>query len=114
VNGSINLGASTQYDIPDLVRNSFGPLTGTVPHMVNLDGIYSVDLRKAGRLTFAANVRVRSGVPVSARADTANLQYRGQSLIYLLPRGAAGRIDPNYRVNMTVSYTYPLPRDLEI
>jgi hypothetical protein len=114
VNGSINLGASTQYDIPDLVRNSFGPLTGTVPHMLNLDGIYSIDLRKAGRLTFAANVRVRSGIPVSVRADTANLQYRGQSLIYLLPRGAGGRVEPNYRVNLTVSYTYPLPKDIEL
>jgi hypothetical protein len=114
VNGSINLGASTQYDIPDLVRNSFGPLSGTVPHMLNLDGIYSIDLRKAGRLTFSANVRVRSGLPISIRADTANLQYRGQSLIYLLPRGAGGRVDPNYRVNLSASYTYPLPKDLEL
>ncbi len=112
--GAINLGASTQYDIPDLVRNSFGPLRGTVPHMLNLDGIYSIDLRKAGRLTFAANVRFRSGVPVSVRADTANLQYRGQSLIYLLPRGAAGRVEPNYRLNLSVSYSYPLPKDLEL
>ena len=112
--GAINLGASTQYDIPDLVRNSFGPLRGTVPHMLNLDGIYSINLRKAGRLTFAANIRMRSGMPVSVRADTANLQYRGQSLIYLLPRGAAGRIEPNYRVNLAISYSYPLPRDLEL
>ncbi|PRP92369.1 hypothetical protein ENSA5_50000 [Enhygromyxa salina] len=114
VNGSVNLGASTQYDIPDLVRNGYGPLTGTVPHMLNLDGIYSIDLRKAGRITLAANVRVRSGVPISVRTDTAIAQYRGGYLVYLLPRGAGGRVAPNYRVNLSASYTYPLPKDLEL
>lgn len=113
-NGSINLGASTQYDIPELVRNSYGPLTGTVPHMLNLDGIYSIDLRKSGRITLATNVRVRSGVPVSVRTDAANPQYRGAYLNYLLPRGEAGRVQTNYRVNLTASYTYPLPKDLEL
>lgn len=45
--------------MPELVRNSFGPLTGTVPHMVNLDGIYSFDFRRAGRLTLAAKAALR-------------------------------------------------------
>ncbi|KIG15045.1 Oar protein [Enhygromyxa salina] len=114
VNGSINLGASTQYDTPELVRNSYGPLTGTVPHMLNLDGIYSFDLRRSGRLTLATNVRVRSGVPISVRTDSANAQYRGAYLTYLLPRGAGGRVETNYRVNLTASYTYPLKEDLEL
>ncbi|HVH99422.1 MAG TPA: TonB-dependent receptor [Enhygromyxa sp.] len=113
-NGSINLGASTQYDVPELVRNSYGPLTGTVPHMLNLDGIYSFDFRRAGRLTLAANVRYRSGVPISVRTDTAISQYRGNFLIYLLPRGAGGRVESNYRVNLTASYAYPLGNDLEL
>ncbi|MFO7566354.1 MAG: carboxypeptidase regulatory-like domain-containing protein [Enhygromyxa sp.] len=113
-NGAINLGASTQYDVPELVRNSFGPLTGTVPHMLNLDGIYSFDFRQAGRLTLAASVRYRSGVPVSVRSDSAIAQYRGNFLIYMLPRGAGGRVESNYRVNLTASYAYPLRRDLEL
>jgi hypothetical protein len=112
--GAINLGASTQYDVPELVRNSFGPLTGTVPHMVNLDGIYSFDFRRAGRLTLAANVRYRTGLPISVRTDTAASQYRGSYLIYLLPRGAGGRVESNYRVNLTASYAYPIAKDLEI
>ena len=114
VNGSVNLGASTQYDIPDLVRNSYGPLTGTIPHMINLDGIYSFNLRKAGRITLAANFRYRTGVPISLRADTAIAQYRGASLISVLPRGAGGRVQSNYRVNLSASYTSPLPKDLEL
>jgi hypothetical protein len=112
--GAINLGASTQFDVPELVRNSFGPLTGTVPHMLNLDGIYSFDFRRAGRLTLAANVRLRSGVPISVRTDTALSQYRGSYLIYLLPRGAGGRIESNYRVNLTASYAYPVAKDIEL
>jgi hypothetical protein len=82
--------------------------------MLNLDGIYSFDLRKSGRITLATNVRVRSGVPVSVRTDTALAQYRGSYLNYLLPRGEAGRVESNYRVNLTASYTYPLPKDLEL
>ena len=100
--------------MPELVRNSYGPLTGTVPHMLNLDGIYSFEFRRAGRLTLAANVRYRSGVPISVRTDTAISQYRGNFLIYLLPRGAGGRVESNYRVNLTASYAYPLGDDLEL
>ncbi len=113
-NGSVNLGASTQYDIPELVRNSFGPLSGTVPHMVNVDGIYSLDFRDNGRLTFGANFRYRSGVPVDVRADTGSAQYRGNFLVYLLPRGTAGRVGANYRVNLSASYSYPLGHDIEL
>ena len=112
--GAINLGASTQFDVPELVRNSYGPLTGTVPHMVNLDGIYSFDFRKAGRLTLAANVRYRSGVPISVKTDSVLSQYRGSYLIYLLPRGTGGRVESNYRVNLTASYAYAVSRDLEL
>lgn len=112
--GVVNLGASTQYDIPELVRNSFGPLSGTVPHMINLDGIYSFDFRKNGRLTLGASFRYRSGLPINVRTDTPQGQYRGQNLVYLLPRGAGGRMEPNYRVNLTTSYAYPLRKDLEL
>ncbi|MCA9683935.1 MAG: TonB-dependent receptor [Myxococcales bacterium] len=112
--GAVNLGASTQYDVPELVRNSFGPLSGTVPHMLNLDGIYSFDFRQSGRLTFGANLRMRSGRPVDVRADSTLSQYQGSFLNYLLPRGKGGRIDPSYRVNLTMSYAYPLSRDLEL
>jgi hypothetical protein len=110
--GAINIGASTQYDIPELVRNSYGPLFDNRPHQVKLDGFYSFDLRKAGRFTVGASLRYQSGTPISIYAD--NNRYPGQYLIYVLPRGAGGRIEPSYYANLSLSYAYPLPGELEL
>ncbi|MEE9385590.1 MAG: TonB-dependent receptor [Nannocystaceae bacterium] len=111
-NGNINIGSSTQYDIPDLVRNSYGALSGSVPHSVKLDGFYSFDLKAAGRLTLGTSFRAQSGSPLNARVD--NDIYSTQYLIYVLPRGAAGRIEPFYQLNLNMGYAYPLPQDLEL
>ena len=110
--GAINLGASPQYDLPELVRNSYGPLFDNRPHLAKLDAFYTFDLRGAGRLTLGGSLRFQSGSPISLYAD--NNRYRGQFLNYLLPRGAGGRLEPNYFGNLSVSYAYPLPRELEL
>jgi len=112
ITGAINLGASTQYDLPELVRNSYGPLSFNQPHVGKVDGFYSFDLRQAGRLTLGTSFRVQSGYPVNIRAD--QFRYAGSNLLYLLPRGAGGRIEPNYRWNLNFGYAYPLPKDLEL
>ena len=113
-NGSINIGASTQYDIPELVRNSYGPLSANIPHRVKLDGFYSFDLKQAGRLTLGTSFRMQSGFPINVRSDTPNFNYSGGYLVYMLPRGSGGRVQPNYQWNLSAGYAYPLPKDLEI
>ncbi|MCA9692140.1 MAG: TonB-dependent receptor, partial [Myxococcales bacterium] len=110
--GAINLGSSTQYDIPELVRNSYGPLFSDIPHTIKLDGFYQFDLREAGRLTLGGSFRFNSGSPVSLYAD--NNRYSGLFLIYVLPRGSAGRLPPTHQLNLQVSYAYPLPGELEL
>jgi len=111
ITGFINLGASSQYDIPELVRNSFGPLAADTPHRIKLDGFYSFDLREAGRLTLGTSFRFQSGYPISVKAGN-NLYGTGS--VYVVPRGAGGRVEPNYFWNLSVSYAYPLPGDLEL
>lgn len=112
ISGAINLGASSQYDIPEFVRNSYGPLAYDTPHRLKLDGFYSFDLREAGRLTLGTSLRVASGYPISMRVSTS--RFPGTVPIYLLPRGSGGRIEPNASWNVSVSYVYPLRRNLEI
>jgi hypothetical protein len=114
INGSINIGASTQYDIPELVRNSYGALSANIPHRVKVDGFYSFDLKQAGRLTLGTSFRFQSGFPINVRSDIPNFNYRGGFLVYMLPRGAGGRVQPNYQWNLSAGYAYPLPKDLEI
>ncbi|MCY1062958.1 TonB-dependent receptor [Nannocystis sp. SCPEA4] len=110
--GAINIGASTTYDIPELVRNSYGPLWDNRPHQIKLDGYYTFDLRRGGRLTLGVNFRFQSGSPISVYAD--NNRYPGLSLVYVLPRGAGGRLEPNYFANLGISYAYPLPGEMEL
>ncbi len=110
--GAINLGASFQYDTPELVRNSFGPLSFNTPHRAKLDGFYSFDLKQAGRLTLGTSFRVTSGYPISIRGGYARVP--GANLIYILPRGAGGQIQPNYQWNASLGWAYPLPKDLEL
>lgn len=112
ITGAINLGASTQFDIPELVRNSFGPLSFNTPHRVLLNGFYSFDLQEAGRLTLGTSLRFQSGYPISLRGG--NNRYSGLFPVYIIPRGAGGRVEPNYTWNLSLSYAYPLPGDLEI
>lgn len=112
VSGAINIGASTQYDIPELVRNSFGPLSYNTPHRVQLNGFYSFDLQEAGRLTAGTSFNYRSGYPISLRAD--NNRYPGQYAVYVLPRGSGGKVEPTYSWNVSLNYAYPLTTQLEL
>jgi len=114
VNGSINLAASTQYDTPELVRNSYGPLSGNIPHVAKVDGYYTFDLRQAGRLTVGTSFRVQSGFPVNVRSFSSNSLYASSPVIFMLPRGSGGQVEANYQWNLSASYNYPLPKDLEI
>ncbi len=111
ITGAINLGSSVQYDTPELVRNSFGPLSFDTPHRVKLDGFYMFDLRESGRLTVGTSFRRASGYPISLRGG--HTLYGGAP-IYVLPRGMGGRIDPNHMWNASLAYAYPLPGNLEI
>lgn len=110
VTGAVNLGSSRQYDIPELVRNSSGPLSGDQPHRIKIDGAYTFDLGSAGALTLGSSFRFASGVPINVRAD--NNRFTGEYGVYVLPRGAGGRVAPNYQWNVSASYTYPIGRDI--
>ncbi|MEM7157771.1 MAG: TonB-dependent receptor [Myxococcota bacterium] len=107
VSGAINVGGSLQFNTPELVRNSFGPLSYDSPHRVNLDGYYTADLGDAGQLVLGGSLRVRSGYPISMRGGSN--RFAGSFPIYVLPRGSGGRVKPNYQLNANVQYAYPLP-----
>jgi hypothetical protein len=110
VSGAINLGSSTQFNMPELVRNSFGPLPYDTPHRLALDGYYTFDLSEAGQLTLGGSLRVRSGYPISMRAG--HTRVPGGFPIHVIPRGSAGRVEPNYQLNASLQYAYPLGRGL--
>ena len=109
--GAINLGASSQYDLPELVRNSFGALSTNTPHRFRVDGYYSFDLQEAGRLTLGTSFRYQSGYPISLKGS--NGRY-GPTAVYVLPRGAGGSVPGNYSWNLNIGYGYPIGKDVEL
>lgn len=109
--GVVNIGASSQYDLPELVRNSFGPLSNDSPHRLRIDGYRIFDLDDAGQLTLGTTFRYQSGTPVSLRGS--NARY-GPGSVYVVPRGAGGRVEGSYTWNVTLGYAYPVADDLEL
>ena len=104
--GAINIGSANQYDLPELVRNTFGPLPFDVRHRLNVNGVYTFDLKEAGALSLGGGVVAQSGTPISVRAG--HNRYRGAFPVYVVPRGMAGRLQPNYQVNTNIEYMYPI------
>jgi hypothetical protein len=110
ITGAVNLGSSLQFNTPELVRNSYGPLPYDTPHRLALDGFYTFDLDEAGSLTLGSSLRVRSGFPVSVRAGYNRAP--GAYPIYVIPRGSAGRVATNYQLNASLQYAYPIGRGI--
>jgi len=109
--GAINLGESEQFDIPQIVRNSFGPLNDDRPHLLKLDGYYTFSFKRFGHLTFGTSLRVMSGTPISYRVGQSDV-YPEHG--YLLPRGAAGRTPTQSTWSLSAAYGYPLGKILEL
>ncbi|MCA9714142.1 MAG: TonB-dependent receptor, partial [Myxococcales bacterium] len=107
--GAVNLGVSTQYDLPELVRNAFGPLYDNRPHNIKTDVFYQFDLREAGRLTLGSSFRLLSGTPVSHFAPSGII-----ASVFIIPRGSGGYTPALYTLNLQAGYAYPLPGELEL
>ena len=106
VSGAVNVGSSSQYDLPELVRNNFGPLPNDVRHRLNANGAYTFDMQESGAVSVGGGVVYQSGTPVSVRAG--HNRYPGQFPTHVVPRGMGGRLAPNYQVNATLEYAYPV------
>jgi outer membrane receptor protein involved in Fe transport len=96
---------STQYDLPDLLANRYGPSGLDRPHNLKVDGFYQLDLRRAGVITLGASLRAQSGIPANALA--AHPVY-GLGESYLLPRGFVYRSPVDTTVDTHISYGYQL------
>jgi len=49
--GQLDPNITSQYDLVELLGNRYGYLPGDRPHQIKLDGYYTFDLEKAGRVT---------------------------------------------------------------
>jgi outer membrane receptor protein involved in Fe transport len=105
--GQLDPNITSQYDLPDLMPNRYGPSGLDRPHNLKLDGFYAFDLKKAGLVILGASFRAQSGTPHNTLA--AHPIY-GQGESYLLPRGELYRSPATSQLDTHFSYGYQLNR----
>jgi Carboxypeptidase regulatory-like domain/TonB-dependent Receptor Plug Domain len=90
---------SNAYDTPELTLNRKGPLANDRPHSGRVDGYYQIHLGK-GAILVGLSFSAYSGVPRNYTAQW----VQGQQMIFLLPRGSAGRTDTVTQTDCKLSY----------
>ncbi|MEP6653101.1 MAG: carboxypeptidase regulatory-like domain-containing protein [Myxococcales bacterium] len=93
------------YDYPELVINKRGPLANDRPHSGRVDGFYEVPVGKGsfvGGLSFSAY----SGVP----RNYIGALIPSYQLVFILPRGSAGRTPTVTQADVKLAYRRPLSK----
>jgi hypothetical protein len=93
------------YDTPDLMLNKSGPLANDRPHSGHVSALYQLPVGK-GVATFGLTGSAFSGVP---RNYVAAL-FPGQQLVFLLPRGSAGRTPTVTQLDLKFGYRRELSK----
>jgi len=99
--GQLDPNLTSQYDLFELLGNRYGRLPADRPHSFKLDGYYTFDLEKAGRVTTGLRLRALSGRPTETMA--AHAVY-GRQESAILPRGTAGRTEFQTQADLHVAY----------
>ncbi len=110
-NGQVDPNITSQYDLIELLANRDGPLPQDRPHYFKLDGYYVFNLDRIGKVTTGGRFRALSGGVYEALGRHATY---GAAESFLLPRGAMGRLDPDWSLDAHVGYARKLGRDLEL
>jgi len=91
------------YDTSDLYLNSKGPLPNDRPHLGRIDGYYTLQVGR-GQITTGLSFMVQSGMP----RNYVSALIPAQQLVFLLPRGSAGRTPPVTQFDGHIGYSHPL------
>ena len=110
-NGQVDPNITSQYDLIELLANREGPLPQDRPHYFKLDGYYVFKPERIGTITAGGRFRALSGGVYEALGRHATY---GAAESFLLPRGAMGRLDPDWSLDAHVGFARKLGRDYEI
>jgi hypothetical protein len=91
------------YDYPDLYTNQNGPLPNDRPHLAHVDGYYTHPLGY-GDILLGLSFSAQSGMP----RNYMSALLSGYQLVFLLPRGSAGRTPTTTELNAKIAYSRQL------
>ena len=99
------------FDDARLLRNREGPLPGDVPNAVRGSAAYVLELPARVELSLGAVLRAEEGTPLSyLGADTS----AGANSVYVLPRGAAGRLPWTTQLDLRIGASKQLSRSVTL
>jgi hypothetical protein len=99
---------SNAYDTPDLYLNNRGYLPNDHPHNAKLDGFYQHQIGP-GRITLGLSFFARSGMPRNYMSNL--LPGSTNQIVFLLPRGSAGRTPTETQFDGHISYAQKLQHE---
>jgi hypothetical protein len=99
------------YDTQDLVVNSRGYLPNDHPHQVKVDGYYSHAVGP-GKVTVGLSFLARSGMPRNDMSDL--IPGTNNQIVFLLPRGSAGRTPTTTQVDSHISYAQKIQKGVTL
>jgi hypothetical protein len=99
---------STQYDAPGIMVNRSGPLPNDRPHLIRLDGYYTLPFANSS-LTGGLGFVGHSGQPLSALGS---FQGPEDNDAFIVPRGSMGRTPFVTRFDLHFGYRRSLPDKL--
>lgn len=107
--GQLDPNITSQYDLIPLLANRYGPLRSDRPVYFKLDGYYLWDFGLVTGLSF----RAFSGRPIDVLAADPSGAY-GPRESYLLPRGAGGRLNPMFNLDVNLGYDLKITEDVKV
>ncbi|MEO6774082.1 MAG: TonB-dependent receptor, partial [Kofleriaceae bacterium] len=99
--GQLDPNITSEYDLPALMSNRYGPMGLDRPHNVKIDGFYRFDLKKAGLITLGGSLSAQSGIPHNVLGADATY---GPGESFLLARGSAPRSPTTGQADVHLSY----------
>ncbi len=105
--GQLDPNLNSAFDYFDFSVNNTGKLSNDRPFQAKFDGTYSFD----NGLTIGASAYYRDGTPITAMGYSdgySNWEY------YLSERGAFGRSDEEYEIDLSFAYPFALKNGQEI
>jgi hypothetical protein len=107
--GQLDPNINSDFDLVSLLPNRAGPLPADRTHQVKAFGSKEFTLSQNMSLGLGLSYRGASGTPYSYLG--AHEEY-GPGEAFILPRGAAGRLPWNHRIDSRLSLNYRLTRDV--
>jgi hypothetical protein len=110
-NNYVAPNGSNAYDTADLYVNNRGYLPNDHPHNAKLDGYYSHPVGP-GKITLGLSFFARSGMPRNYMSNL--VPGSTNQIVFLLPRGSAGRTPTETQFDGHISYAQKMKHDLTL